>query len=377
MTPAEPAPAESDTPDAPTPDPGPTAGEVLVHSLAVLAPVILPALECAGARRIVEVGVEGGGMTAVLRDYAARVDGTVTGIDPFPSPAAAAAYAADARLTLVAAHSPAALAGLDPADAYLLDGDHNHWTVLGELRAVAAAAGGGHPLVFVHDLGWPAGRRDQYYDPTALPAEVVRPYTYTQGVRIGSTTTVDGGFRGEGAFAWAIEEGGPANGVRTAVEDFVAEHPRYRLTFVPSVFGLGVVSTVDAPFAPALDAHLRPWADNPVFAAVERNRLELYDRVLLLQDLLAVAGDAGPRLRGENARLRARVADLEGRLDVIRGEVEAMGFLKALRAVDAVERPARRMRPGTTLRTRLAGVGTTATLPVPEPAAAAPGGDGA
>ncbi|MFA5885871.1 MAG: class I SAM-dependent methyltransferase, partial [Acidimicrobiia bacterium] len=349
--------------DPPNADPAPAAGEVLVHSLAVLAPVIVPALECAGARRLVEVGVEGGGMTAVLREYVARVDGAVTGIDPFPSATARAAYAADGRLTLVEERSPGALARIEAADAYLFDGDHNHWTVLGELRAVAAAAGDGHPLVFVHDVGWPAGRRDQYYDPAALPAEAVHPYTYAQGVRMGSSATIDGGFRGEGAFAWAIEEGGPNNGVRTAVEDFVAETARYRWAFVPSVFGLAVVSTVDAPFAAALDDVLQGWVDNPVFGALERNRLELYDRVLLLQDLLAVSGDAGPRLRNENARLRAHVAELEARLATIRGEVEAMGFLKALRAVDAVERPARRMRPGATLRARLAEVGNTATVP--------------
>jgi hypothetical protein len=336
--------------------------EVLLHSLGVLAPVIVPALELAGARSVVEVGVEGGGMTRHLREYLASVDGCCTGVDPRPSDEARAAYAAEPRFRLVEDRSPAALATLEPADAYLLDGDHNHWTVLGELRAVAAAAGaGGHPLVFVHDVGWPAGRRDQYYDPAALPPDAVHPFVFHQGVRLGSPTTVDGGFRGEGAFAWAVEEGGPANGVRTAVEDFLAEAPRFRFAFVPSVFGLGVLWTADAPFAGALGDHLAAWADNPVLAAVEQNRLELYDRVLALQDLLAVTGDAGPRLRNENARLRARVADLEARLATVRSEVEAMGYLKALRAVDLVERPARRMRPGATLRARLAEIRVTAT----------------
>jgi hypothetical protein len=102
---------------------------------------------------------------------------------------------------------------------------------------------------------------------------------------------------------------------------------------------------------------------------IEQNRLELYDRVLSLQDLLvANTGDGGARLRNENARLRAQIADLEQRLTCIREEVEAMGFLKALRAVDLVERPARRMRPGATLRTRLADIGTTAEVSRSEPA---------
>lgn len=346
------------------PDPAAAGdGEVLLHSLSVLAPVIVPALELAGVRTVVEVGVEGGGMTAVLRDYLERVDGRGTGIDPLPSAAARDAYAEDRRLTLVEERSPSALEGLEPADAYLFDGDHNYATVTGELKAVAAAAREGNPVVFVHDVGWPAGRRDQYYDPTALPDDSVHPYTFSQGVRIGSAGTVDGGFRGDGAFAWAIEEGGPRNGVRTAVEDFVAAEPRYRWWFVPSVFGLGVISTIDAPFVDALDSHLVGWADNPLFAAVERNRLELYDRVLFLQDELHRAGDAGPRLRNENARLRGMVAELEDRLASIRQEVEALRYLKALRAVDLAERPARRRRPGGTLRDRLQGVVETATVP--------------
>lgn len=354
--------------DAAAPEP-----DVLLHSLEVLVPVIVPALECAGARRLVEVGVEGGGMTVHLHDYVQRVDGSCTGIDPRPSAAARARYESDHRLVLVEGRSPEALRALEPADAYLLDGDHNYWTVLEELRTVARAAGGvRHPVVFVHDVGWPAGRRDQYYDPAALPPEAVHPFTFTQGVRLGSPTTVEGGFRGNGMFAWAIEEGGPRNGVRTAVEDFVAAEPRFRVSFIPTVFGLGVVSTVDAPFAAALDEHLHFWVDNPVLAAVERNRLELYDRVLTLQDLLVAAGDAGPRLRAENARLRGELHDRDVRLAAIREEVDRLRFLKALRVVDALERPARRRRPGATLRERIAALGVRAT---PNPPTAVPAED--
>jgi len=36
---------------------------------------------------------------------------------------------------------------------------------------------------------------------------------------------VEGGFRGEGQMAVALEEGGPHNGVPTAVEDYLANRP--------------------------------------------------------------------------------------------------------------------------------------------------------
>jgi hypothetical protein len=331
--------------------------DVLLHSLAVLQPVILPALEIADARVVVEVGVEGGRMTEHLREYAHRVGGRCIGVDPSPSDDIRARYGDDAHLSLVEGRSPAALRELEPADAYLLDGDHNYWTVREELGVVAEAAGRDrHPVAFVHDVGWPAGRRDQYYDPDALPADAVHPFTFNQGVRRGSTETVDGGFRGGGAFAWAIEEGGPRNGVRTAVDDFLTDHSRFTGAVIPSVFGLAVVWPGDAPFGDALRAHLSAWIDNPLFVTLERNRIDLYDRVLRLQDLLAEAGDAGPRLRAENARLRVRVGELEARLEGIRVEAEAMGYLRSLRAVDMVERAARRVRGGSTLRTRLAGV---------------------
>jgi len=70
-------------------------------------------------------------------------------------------------------------------------------------------------------------------------------------------------------------------------------------------------------------------------------------------------------LRTENARLRARVTDLEARLDAVRTEAESMGYLKALRVVDVVERVARRRRPGPTLRRRLGSLADTAT-PAPD-----------
>ena len=50
-----------------------------------------------------------------------------------------------------------------------------------------------------------------------------------------------GGFRGEGAFAYALEEGGERNGVLTAVEDFLAGRDDLELRRIPAIFGVGVV----------------------------------------------------------------------------------------------------------------------------------------
>ena len=57
----------------------------------------------------------------------------------------------------------------------------------------------------------------------------------------------------------AAREGGPGNGVLTAVEDFVAERDGLRLAIVPAFFGLGIVWATDAPYAAAVAEVLDPW----------------------------------------------------------------------------------------------------------------------
>src|SRR5205807_9113807 len=126
---------------------------------------------------------------------------------------------ANAHFDLIEGRSPAALpAG---ADAYIIDGDHNYWTVSRELEIAFR----GEALAILHDVGWPCARRDQYYAPEALPDEAVLPHSFDSGRVPGERELVDGGFRGAGQFAVALEEGGPRNGVLTAIEDFVGERP--------------------------------------------------------------------------------------------------------------------------------------------------------
>ena len=61
----------------------------------------------------------------------------------------------------------------------LVDGDHNWYTVVNELRLIAAtSAGAGEPLpvLICHDVGWPYGRRDLYYAPEQIPEEYRQPW---------------------------------------------------------------------------------------------------------------------------------------------------------------------------------------------------------
>ncbi len=249
-----------------------------------------------------------------------------------PPPSSSSSRARPTSCTWCADRVRQALAEIGPADAYLLDGDHNYATVAGELDAIRSrAVDGVFPLVVVHDVGWPCARRDQYYRPAALPADDVHPHTYEGGVRPDSPGIVDGGFSGAGEFAYALEEGGARNGVLTAVEDFLAGHPNLVFVRVPCIFGLGVLSDGGASYADEL-ARLLAWCDeNPLLARLEENRLALYLKVHdVLRDLDAVAAE----------RDEARAA-----LEELRAAVRALADSRTIRAIDAMQRPTRVLRP--------------------------------
>lgn len=258
---------------------------LLLHSLREFQDILLGLMDAVEARSVVEVGVEDGGFSAALSAWAA-VDGRRhVGIDPAPSQAARDIFeTSDSQLYL--STSLHMLARLPGADAYVLDGDHNYFTVLGELSAIAAMRplDRPFPLVILHDVGWPCGRRDFYYDPQQLPAEAVHPYSYDLGVKLDRPSAQPGGFRGEGNFAVALQEGGPRNGVLTAIEDFRRDQPGLFYTEIPCIFGIGILADarLEAKLMPVLSA----FANNPLLAKMERNRLELYLQVLLLQDQL-------------------------------------------------------------------------------------------
>ena len=265
--------------------------DLLIHSMSEFADIILPCLRAAEVRHIAEIGAEFGGMSQQLGALAVEVGGTLTSIDPAPKQAFIEWSKGFAASRHIAAISLDAIPTLEGIDAWVIDGDHNHFTVLNELRAIdAVGRRDGKPLLaFLHDVGWPCGRRDCYYDPAQIPAEYRHPYDYGAGAVLGEPLLVPGrGFRGNGSFAFAIADGGPANGVMTAVDDFVAEAAidgrNLAFAFVPAVFGLGVLFDMDAPWSAAIAEQLLPFHDNRLLASLEENRLKNYLKVIDLQD---------------------------------------------------------------------------------------------
>jgi SAM-dependent methyltransferase len=241
------------------------------HSLIHHAEILLPCLETAKARSVLEVGAYAGDLTRVLVDWAAGTGAHVAAVDPSPQPELVALNRERDELELVRETSLEALTHLPLADAVVIDGDHNYYTVSEELRLIAERAGDQPlPLLLFHDVSWPHGRRDDYYDPELIPAEHRHPIAEGGGIFPGVPGTRPGGLPYRGA---AAQEGGPRNGVLTAVEDFVNARDDVAFAIVPVFFGLAVVWPSGTPYAAELAELLRPWDRNPLLERLEANRV--------------------------------------------------------------------------------------------------------
>ena len=192
---------------------------------------------------MVEIGAERGETTTLILELLGP-ESELHVIDPVPAfdpTAHQEAFAGRYHFHRDLSHN--VLPGLPPVDAALVDGDHNWFTVYHELKMLATVAhdaGEPLPLLLIHDVGWPYGRRDLYYSPEQVPEEFRQPWA-RGGMRPGlKTLQKHGGVNP--TMCNATVEGGPRNGVMTAVDDFIAEHPRpIRLVVLPVYFGLAIV----------------------------------------------------------------------------------------------------------------------------------------
>jgi len=195
----------------------------------------------------------------------------VTAVDPEPPPQLLKLADERPELELVRQTSHDALASLALPDALIIDSDHNYYTLTEELRLIDSRAPGAElPLLMFHDVAWPHARRDTYYVPERIPEEHRQPLGHDVNLAPWEPGVADGGL----PFEWAaMREGGPQNGVLTALEDFVAERSGLRLAVVSAFFGFGVLWHTDAPWAGAVAAIVDPWDRNPVLERLEANRV--------------------------------------------------------------------------------------------------------
>ena len=205
--------------------------------------VVAPVLGAAQVRRIVEIGALRGENTQQILDHIGP-EAELHVIDPVPDfdpdehrERFGRGYIFHRDLSINV------LGNLPPMDGALIDGDHNWYTVYNECRLLAevsAAHDAPLPVMIFHDVSWPYGRRDLYYNPDNVPTEYRQDYAF-KGMRPGVKRVVPVGGLNP-TMANAKLEGGPRNGVMTAVDDFVAEYPKpLRVLVLPIYFGLAIV----------------------------------------------------------------------------------------------------------------------------------------
>ena len=127
-------------------------------------PIIEPILDRLEPKVVVEIGSDQGLNTRNLIHFCRRNGAELHVIDPLPK------YEVDSwvaeypeGIVFHRALSLDVLESIESPDVVLIDGDHNWHTVFHELEALARSAGDEperFPLVMLHDVGWPYGRRD-------------------------------------------------------------------------------------------------------------------------------------------------------------------------------------------------------------------------
>lgn len=275
--------------------------------------VIRPLVEAVGGTSIMEIGAEYGLSTGALSNYVRRVDGHLHCIDPAPGFDVDEFVAQhEGRLSFYADTSLNAIPVMPEVDVALVDGDHNWYTVFNELKAIEARHGHDPdklPLMFVHDIGWPYGRRDLYYDPETIPEEFRQPYARRGMGRAKKELLPEGGLNAD--LCNAVMAGGERNGVLTGVEDYIKDSS-LELEFLnlPLYFGLGIVIS---------RARIR---SNPALAA----EVERLHQLLRGRELITIAEKMRlnlamwvQKLQKELDDSQARVQELEQELAELRG----------------------------------------------------------
>lgn len=204
--------------------------------------IIRPCLDLLKPQIIIEIGTDAAQTTRLVAGFARTYGATVHTIDPEPAiDMAALATEFEPHLVCHRAQSLEALPTLPGADCVLIDGDHNWYTVKHELEIIAksAALHDRMPIVFMHDIAWPYARRDLYYEPERIPAIHRQPWK-TAPIDPATDALGETGFNRN--HHHAVYAHGIRNGVLSAVEDFLADHPGWTFATIPGFSGLGILA---------------------------------------------------------------------------------------------------------------------------------------
>jgi hypothetical protein len=305
--------------------------------------LIEPFLESITPKTLVEIGSDEGDNTRRLLEFCEHHDARLHVIDPVPKyDVAAWEKQYGERLIFHRALSLEALPEIGDFEAVLIDGDHNWYTVYNELKIIEGRCNSlslTFPLVMLHDVGWPYGRRDGYYDPSNVPEEGRQAYEH-KGMKPNSSDLLKSSPYNE-SIANATSEGGPRNGVLTAIEDFVAESGEdLELLLLPGLHGFGLLFPSDLPtrnagFADLVSSFTLSSRVERYVDVLEAARLEAHVRAEIRHR--KEKREAEEHRKEQAARIAeqaARIAELRGQLDEIKSSrswrlINRMGSLRS------------------------------------------------
>jgi glycosyltransferase involved in cell wall biosynthesis/ubiquinone/menaquinone biosynthesis C-methylase UbiE/predicted nucleic acid-binding Zn-ribbon protein len=329
--------------------------------------IIEPILSFLRPKSIVEVGSDYGHNTSNLLGYCQMNGARLHVIDPEPK------YDVEEWkkkygdcLIFHRTFSLNALMDVDRFDVVLIDGDHNWYTVFNELKLIERRCKRSQqpfPLILLHDVHWPYGRRDLYYHPENIPPVYRKPYKKL-GILPDQADLVETGGLNRG-FYNAIYENDPQNGVLTAVEDFTKETSlELEIIQLPGFFGLGILTPsrlkkendqlrrfLDNLAMPdAIDKHIGRIEHERIDIKIEsleyRNTLSrLKEEHTSLQDKLEEHGDALAAEKTRAERLEIQIRKLSESLDAKESQAKDLEqeLASAQKALAAKEREASRL----------------------------------
>ena len=294
---------------------------VLMYSMAEFESIIKPLLAGLQPRSVCEIGVEKGRFTEFLLAFCRDNNCSYTGVDVLIEPQIVP-LGNGTEAQYIRGRSLDVIPTLPLQDAYFIDGDHNYYTVINELRLIASGVDHAS-LLFLHDVGWPCGRRDMYYQPESIPTCCRNPCRSGVGPVPGQQALEEWGLGSTYAdipFSVAEFEGGVRNGVLTAIEDFLKgpEGAGWRLHIVPAVFGLGILYKPNQS-APAVMSYLtRLFSSAALFSdllcRVEENRVQMFSSFLKSYQYGKDLAETHQTLQSEYAALQKHVAEVKKHL---------------------------------------------------------------
>lgn len=247
-------------------------------SMGNFLPLIEKIVKAKSPKNICEIGAYRGITTKTLLTLAERIEATLHVVDPISD--FLTNIGNSKRLVHHKMLSEEFLANTNDIQIYFIDGDHNYEVVSIELDLISSAASKDNsPLIFMHDVGWPWGYRDLYYDPCRI--EKPHELSASNVLNLASSDEFEISIPVEENFA--ASAGGKHNGVRCAVDDFLSSQSGWKFFSIPSLFGLGVLYNQEQEGTNVLEAleELENGAKlfGPFLSILELNRLLLLSEI--------------------------------------------------------------------------------------------------